>query len=155
MCLLGGITNFTQYKLNCPQGSIYSHLEQQCTNATNYKCYPSFNCTVVGNFINPESENCSTYISCIQGMNDLATARLIQCPVDTIFNGTSGECVDKNLSTCYTSIVKPVTKHPLDEPNTIDLVNIHIHKDVQYNNAASNSLKVFPFIFICIIFFIV
>ncbi|KAJ0179469.1 hypothetical protein K1T71_005181 [Dendrolimus kikuchii] len=94
MCLIGGTTNFTQYNIKCPTGFIYSHLEQQCTNVTSYHCLPTYNCTNPGNLVNPDSENCTSYIACIEGISELVTARLIQCPLNTTFNPATGDCVN-------------------------------------------------------------
>lgn len=102
MCLLGGLTNFTQYKLKCPMGSVYSHIEEQCTNATNYKCYPDFNCTGVGNFAVPETTDCSSYVACIEGLSNVGTARFVGCPENTLFNSTAGACVNATEFTCPT-----------------------------------------------------
>ena len=102
MCLLGGLTNFTQYKLNCPMGSVYSHIEEQCTNATNYKCYPDFNCTGVGNFAVPESTDCTSYVACIEGLSNVGTARLVGCPSNTLFNATAGVCINSTVFNCPT-----------------------------------------------------
>lgn len=100
MCLMGGLTNFTQYKLLCPLGSVYSHLEQQCTNATTYKCIPTYNCANTGNFANLEKTDCSSYVACIQGLGNLGTARLIECPQNMLFNPESGICVNSTEFAC-------------------------------------------------------
>ncbi|KAJ8725152.1 hypothetical protein PYW07_016110 [Mythimna separata] len=68
MCLQSGLTNFTQYKLTCPIGSVYNHLEEECTNVANYKCISNFNCTNIGNFAVPESTDCSSYIACSEAL---------------------------------------------------------------------------------------
>lgn len=105
MCLMGGLTNFTQYKLLCPMGSVYSHLEQQCTNATNYKCYPTYNCTSTGNFAYLEKDDCSSYVACIQGLGNLGTARLIQCPQSMLFNPEVGVCVNSTEYACIREVI--------------------------------------------------
>lgn len=102
MCLLGGLTNFTQYKLMCPMGSVYSHLEGQCTNALNYKCFPNFNCTSVGNFAVPDSSDCSSYVACIESLSSVGTARVVGCPRNTLFNSTAGLCVNDTVFSCTT-----------------------------------------------------
>ncbi|KAF9805056.1 hypothetical protein SFRURICE_000903 [Spodoptera frugiperda] len=100
ICLMGGLTNFTQYKLNCPEGFVYSHLEYQCTNATNYQCYPTFNCSSVGNFAVPGSSDCSAFIACPEGLLGINTARKVSCPPHTLFNVTAGACQNSSEFSC-------------------------------------------------------
>ncbi|KAJ8725151.1 hypothetical protein PYW07_016109 [Mythimna separata] len=100
MCLLGGLTNFTQYKLMCPMGSVYSHLEKQCTNASNYKCLPNFNCTSVGNFEDPESSDCSSYVACIDGMGSIGTPRVLHNEILTIDHDVTLNCMRSRYFDC-------------------------------------------------------
>ncbi|KAJ8727117.1 hypothetical protein PYW08_015514 [Mythimna loreyi] len=102
MCLLSGLTNFTQYKFMCPIGFVYNHLEEKCTKATNYKCIPNFKCTSVGNFAVPKITDCSSYIACIEGLGKISTARLVGCPSNTFFNSTAGICVNDTVFSCKT-----------------------------------------------------
>ncbi|XP_028038056.1 uncharacterized protein LOC114248842 [Bombyx mandarina] len=97
MCLMGGANNFTQYRLTCPIGFVYSHKEQQCTNITSYSCHESYNCTSRGYFA---SESCTSYIACVEAINGLATARLVKCPMNTVFNPEDGLCVHVNSYKC-------------------------------------------------------
>ncbi|KAJ8727116.1 hypothetical protein PYW08_015513 [Mythimna loreyi] len=134
MCLLGGLTNFTQYKLMCPMGSVYSHLEKQCTNATNYKCYPNFNCTSVGNFEDPESTDCSSYVACIEGLGTIGTPRVVGCPSNTLFNPTVGVCVNDTEFTCVTPKLTVVEKPPSGEASEkpSNAVNTNLPISIMY-----------------------
>lgn len=119
MCLLGGLTNFTQYKLMCPMGSVYSHLDKQCTNATNYKCFPNFNCTGVGNFVVPDSTDCSSYVACIEGLGSVGTARVVRCPPNKLFDSTAGVCVNNTDFTCTTLKINVVEGVTVAETTTV------------------------------------
>lgn len=96
---MGGPQTFTSYKLTCPVGTAYSHLEMFCTNASTYKCLPSYVCTEAGNFETPNS-HCTSYIACVRGVNGFVTARQIDCPQDQLFNNVEGICVNSTEYNC-------------------------------------------------------
>lgn len=96
-----------QYKLTCPLGSVYSHSEQQCTTATTYMCLSNYTCNFIGNYENPEAEDCSSYVACVMGLVDLVTARRVTCPVSQVFSPTVG-CVNETEYIC-TPIVETTT----------------------------------------------
>ncbi|XP_041973357.1 protein PTCD3 homolog, mitochondrial-like [Aricia agestis] len=75
MCLKGA-TSITHYNLVCPENTIYSHIDNQCTNVTSYQCYTNYTCSGVGNIVNDLDENCFTYISCVQDLSKIVSARL-------------------------------------------------------------------------------
>lgn len=111
MCLLGGASGFTQYNLTCPLSFVYSHLEQKCTNATNYECLPSFRCNTTGKLI---SNNCSSYIACTEGINEIVTARKVECPTGEVFNPLEAACVNNTTYECTTVTItaEAVTEVP-------------------------------------------
>lgn len=153
ICLIGGINNFTQYQLSCPQGSIYSHLEQQCTNATNYKCYPNFNCTSVNNFTTPGNADCGSksFISCIMGINEMATARLLECPLNTTFDSNLKMCIDERQSKCNISIVNPYPSLTNHNQTKINITTTTLRPS-HPNNAVSISINVhYMLVFIIIL----
>lgn len=140
MCLLGGLTNFTQYKLMCPMGSVYSHLEAQCTNATNYKCYPTYNCSGIGNFANPETSDCASFVACIEGLGGIGTARLVECPPNMLFNSTV--CVPSTEFNCTTLKIntnRVVEEHVVRLPNN-NTINNTIGINVNFSLLLSLSL---------------
>ncbi|CAK1551947.1 unnamed protein product [Leptosia nina] len=113
MCLKGA-AGFIQYSLVCPENSIFSHIDSQCSNITEYKCLPNYNCSQVDNIPQPQNE-CTTYISCIIDLNNVFSARLITCPVNTVFNGSL--CVEKDLYLCPF-----LHQQTTEKPNAIDVV---------------------------------
>ncbi|XP_063823238.1 uncharacterized protein LOC135073127 [Ostrinia nubilalis] len=96
MCLIAGPGHFAQMNLTCPPGFIYNHVHSQCTNVTSYQCAPEYNCTDIGNFPNPYSDDCFSYIACVEGVNDFITARSIECLEGEIFDAVNGSCVMRN-----------------------------------------------------------
>lgn len=104
MCLIAGAGNFAQLNLTCPPGFIYNHVHSQCTNVTGYQCEPDYNCTNIGNFPNPFSDDCFSYIACVEGVNDMITARSIECQEGQIFVPLNGSCIFHNdtLFRCHT-----------------------------------------------------
>lgn len=114
MCLPMGGT-FMQYKLTCPLGSVYSHLEQQCTTATTYQCLPSYICNHTGNFKDSMNDNCTSFITCVQGLSDFVTARKSECPASQVFNPGEGNCVNDTEYICnpvieLTTVIIEVTE---------------------------------------------
>ncbi|XP_038213522.1 uncharacterized protein LOC119833543 [Zerene cesonia] len=97
MCLKGA-AGFMQYNLVCPEHAIYSHIDNQCTNVTEYKCWPNYKCTKEENIVEPSNENCTSFISCVKDFNNTLLARLIECPVNMVFNGST--CVEKDVYQC-------------------------------------------------------
>ncbi|CAH0721552.1 unnamed protein product, partial [Brenthis ino] len=109
MCLGGGgATGFTNYNLLCPDQFIYSHLESQCTNVTSYQCLHEHDCTQDGDYPNPASKDCKSYIACVKDLNNIISARLISCAPDTIFSDTEKGCINETLFKCNIVTEKPI-----------------------------------------------
>ncbi|RVE48939.1 hypothetical protein evm_006401 [Chilo suppressalis] len=94
LCLIAGVGIYAQYNLTCPSGFIFNHELSLCTNETSYRCEPDFYCNETGRFPSPFSENRTAYIACVEGMNDIMTARSIECPSDYIFNPIVSTCIE-------------------------------------------------------------
>ncbi|CAH3993064.1 unnamed protein product [Pieris brassicae] len=101
MCLQGA-AGFMEYNLVCPENSIFSHIDSQCTNITEYSCVSNYNCTQEESIM---SKNCTDYISCIKDLKGVFSARRFECPLNTIYNGSI--CVDRDFYQC------PSTENPL------------------------------------------
>lgn len=99
MCLKGA-TSITHYNLVCPEQSVYSHIDSQCTNVTSYECFSNHTCRQEGNYINYLSNNCDSYIACIQDLNMIISARIVKCPEDMIFSASEGVCVNSTTHKC-------------------------------------------------------
>ncbi|XP_045764147.1 uncharacterized protein LOC123866542 isoform X2 [Maniola jurtina] len=99
MCLMGA-GGYAKFDLLCPENSIYSHLENQCTNVTSYQCLSDYNCTQEGNFVDPSSENCTSYIACVKDLRAITTARLITCQSNEVFSPRESMCVNETLYNC-------------------------------------------------------
>ncbi|CAH2092180.1 unnamed protein product [Euphydryas editha] len=106
MCINGGAI-LTKYDLLCPEHTVYSHLENQCTNVTSYQCLPHHNCTLEGDYIDPSSEDCTSYIACVKDLNNITTARLVRCPPETIFSSQENICVNETLFMCEFATESP------------------------------------------------
>lgn len=146
MCLIGGTTNFTQYKLTCPKGFIYSHLEQQCTNVTSYHCIPTYDCTSPGNFPNVDIKNCTSYIACVEGIDEMVTARLVQCPSNTVFNPGLETCINETEYKCNDKRVNIATVLELDN----DL--FEYYGNISFNSAEVQIKHTFLFCVMTILF---
>ncbi|XP_041972656.1 uncharacterized protein LOC121728553 [Aricia agestis] len=115
MCLKGA-TSITHYNLVCPENTIYSHIDNQCTNVTSYQCYTNYTCSGVGNIVNDLDENCFTYISCVQDLSKIVSARLVRCPGHMVFSATESVCVNSISYNCSreTPKVFEVSVHDTD-----------------------------------------
>nr|XP_026491542.1 uncharacterized protein LOC113397430 [Vanessa tameamea] len=132
MCLSTG-ANSMKYNVLCPEHSIYSHLESQCTNVTSYQCLPYHNCTLIGDYANPSSEDCSSYISCVKDLNNITTARLIRCPNDQIFSATENVCVNQTLLKCDIATESPKVLQ----------VSVNNSPNISVNFPLNNSVYIF------------
>ncbi|XP_039746434.1 uncharacterized protein LOC120624135 [Pararge aegeria] len=99
MCLMGA-GGYAKFDLLCPENSVYSHQENQCTNVTTYQCLPEYNCTQEGNFVYQSSENCTSYVTCVKDLRDIITARLISCEFNEVFSPSQMMCVNETLYKC-------------------------------------------------------
>ncbi|KOB57813.1 Uncharacterized protein OBRU01_25633, partial [Operophtera brumata] len=117
MCLPMGGT-FMQYKLTCPLGSVYSHVEQQCTTSTSYRCLPSYVCNNTGSFQDSMNENCTSFISCVQGLSDFVTARKSECPASQVFSPGEGICVNETEYICKPAIETTTVTFEVTELST-------------------------------------
>ncbi|XP_073966453.1 uncharacterized protein [Choristoneura fumiferana] len=128
MCLSGAPGVYTQYDLSCPDTFIYSHIDNQCTNITSYQCYPQYNCSSLGDFRNENDLNCTTYIACIHGLNEIATARLVECPEGTLFSSLNGTCVNSTQVVCISDDKPPIILDPLpsqeSKPKSNNAINL-------------------------------
>lgn len=106
MCLIGA-NGYAKFDLFCPENSIYSHIDNQCTNISSYQCLPDYNCTREGNFVDPSSENCTSYVSCVKDLRNIITARLIFCQPDEVFSPTDAVCVNDTLYQCKLNTESP------------------------------------------------
>ncbi|KAJ2950630.1 hypothetical protein O0L34_g8886 [Tuta absoluta] len=113
-CIATATNTFYQYNLACPPSFVYNHFDSQCSNATGYYCLPSYNCTKIGNYQNPDSTDCMSYVSCIQGL-DALTARLVDCPANTVYSPIEEFCVEDTAYTCPSATPKPDV--PMSEPD--------------------------------------
>lgn len=112
MCLPGaGNATFTKYDLQCPEQTVYSHLESQCTNVTSYQCLPGYNCTQEGDYPDLSSTDCKSYISCFKDLNSTLAARLIDCPTHTVFSSLNKTCVNETLYKCNSVTENPIIFH--------------------------------------------
>lgn len=113
MCLPGATAaaSFTKYDLLCPEQTVYSHLENQCTNVTNYQCLPGHNCTQEGDYPDLSSPGCKSYIACIKDLNSVYAARLVDCPPHTVFSTLNKTCVNETLYKCNGVTEKPIVFH--------------------------------------------
>ncbi|XP_047989734.1 uncharacterized protein LOC125229017 [Leguminivora glycinivorella] len=125
MCLQGAPGVYTQLDLNCPDNFVYSHIDNQCTNVTSYQCYPEYKCVSVGNFEGSKDKKCTMYVACVQGLNQLTTARLIQCPENTLFSPEQGACVSNTTFTCENEA----------KPDVIDVMPSQESSNTSTNNA--------------------
>ncbi|CAG4941279.1 unnamed protein product [Colias eurytheme] len=133
MCLKGA-AGFMQYNLICPEHSIFSHLDNQCTNVTEYKCWPNYNCTKEEDIIEPLNENCTSYISCVKDFNNIFTARLIDCPLNTVFNGSM--CVEKDVYQC-----RKKTETTTTPKNTLQVTIDNFSGNFTLNSVAPLSIQ--------------
>lgn len=117
MCI-SGATSLTKYDLLCPEKTVYSHIENQCTNVTSYQCLPNHNCTLEGDYIDPSSEHCKSYIACVKDLNNITTARLIHCPPETIFSSQESICVNETLFKCEFATESPNVLQESDDQST-------------------------------------
>lgn len=108
-CTPIGMSNFYKYNLPCPETFIFNHFDNQCSNATGYRCFTDYNCTTIGNFEYLGSENCTSYLACVQGLTNVVTARLIDCTLDKVFNPDVGYCVARAEYTCPHGIISTTT----------------------------------------------
>ncbi|XP_063530831.1 uncharacterized protein LOC134741868 [Cydia strobilella] len=131
MCLEGAPDVYTQIDLSCPDNFVYSHVDNQCTNVTSYQCYPEYNCISVGNFKGSKDMNCTMYVACVQGLNQLATARLIQCPADTLYSPVEGVCVNSTMFTCDND----------GKPNVVDAMPSQESSNTSTNSAVNLCYK--------------
>lgn len=102
MCL----SSTTSYDLLCPENSTYSHLDKQCTNVTTYRCLLDYNCTKEGNYALTDG-NCTSYIACVNDLNNITNARLVVCPANKVFSEKNSSCVNETLLLC-----DPITEAP-------------------------------------------
>ncbi|CAG9792119.1 unnamed protein product [Diatraea saccharalis] len=144
LCLMAGLNSFTQYNIICPQGFIYNHIHQQCTNETSYQCVHNYNCSKSGLFPSSTNENCTSYIACVEGLDDTITARSIDCPSGYIFDSIVSFCVKLN----ETSYKCPITQSL--EPG--DDISVHLLEST--NNSGEFLMPRLVLISLCLTWFI-
>lgn len=108
MCINGGGGTFYQYNLTCPQSYLFSPLDNLCT--TTFTCLnitTPFTCQSLGAFENPVSKDCSTFIACIEGLQNMTTPRLVECGDGTVFSPLARACVNETEYVCE----KPLVLH--------------------------------------------
>lgn len=121
---------FYQYDLACPPGFIYNHFDSQCANATGYQCLPTYNCTTLGNIENPAKNDCMSYITCIDGLSGIVTARVVDCPNGTVFSPVEKNCVNETRFKCPPEVEYPQVLEVAIE-NAMSSGNVTVNSSVR------------------------
>lgn len=108
-CTPIGTGIFYSYNLQCPANFTFNHIDKQCSNATGYRCFSDYNCTIGGNFDYSNNENCTSYVACVKGLSSIVTARLIDCPLGQLFSPAVGQCVAYEEYICLRNIISTTT----------------------------------------------
>ncbi|XP_045763260.1 uncharacterized protein LOC123866013 isoform X2 [Maniola jurtina] len=89
LCVALSNTSFIGYNYVCPNASLFNPAIAQCT--SNYVCNVRSVCTTEGFFEDPNSSNCSTFISCVN-IGGTFVQTTLSCPPNTFYNPVTTLC---------------------------------------------------------------